>query len=79
MEFVFGTASEAEAFCRRMRWKPFGRAAWRKPDGTVVYFICLVEQLAAVKPGTTVYVLGRLPSEASRKLKKIGAVVVHVE
>jgi hypothetical protein len=54
MEFVFGTASEAEAFCQRMRWKPFGRAGWRKPDGTVVYFICFVEQLAAVKLGTTV-------------------------
>ena len=78
MEFVFGTASEAEAFCQRMRWKPLGRAAWRKPDGTVIYPICFVEQLAAVEPGRIVHVLGR-PSEALRKLKKIGAVVVHIE
>jgi hypothetical protein len=53
------------------------RAAWRKPDGTVVYFTCFVGQLSAVKLGTTVYVLGR-PSEALRKLKKIGAVVVQI-
>ena len=58
-------------FIDRSGWKP------GKPDGTV-NFTCFVEQLAAVEPGTTVYVLGR-PSEALRKLKKIGAVLVHVE
>jgi hypothetical protein len=77
MEFIFGKASEAEAFCKAQGWRPDGRAAWRKPDGTPVYFTCFVEQLAAVEPGMTVYVVE--PSkEALRVLKNVGAVVVKV-
>ena len=76
MEFIFGNASEADAYCRTQGWRPDGRAAWRKPDGTVVYFTCFVEQLAAVESGMTVHVVGR-PVEALRVLKKVGAVVCH--
>lgn len=77
MEFIFGRASEAEAFCKAQGWKPNSRAAWRKPDGTVVYFTCFVEQLAAVEPGMTVHVINR-SKEALRVLKKVGAVFVQV-
>jgi hypothetical protein len=78
LEFIFGKASEADVFCRSQGWRPYGRAAWRKPDGTVVYFTSMVEQLAAVESGMTVYVLGR-PVKALRVLKKVGAVVVQHE
>jgi hypothetical protein len=77
MEFIFGKSSDAEAFCKAQGWKPDGRAAWRKPDGTVVYFTCFVEQLAAVEAGMTVHVIER-SKEAMRVLKKVGAVVVQV-
>ena len=78
VEFLFGTSSgEAEAFGRRMQWKPYGRGAWRKPDGTVVCFTCFIEQLAAVKAGMTVHVLGR-HDQALRALKRAGAVIVQL-
>jgi hypothetical protein len=34
------------------------QAQWNKPDGTVVCFICLEEQLAIVPADATVYVVG---------------------
>ena len=78
VEFLFGTTSgEAEAFCKRMQWKPYGRGAWRKPNGTVVCFTCFIEQLAAVEAGMTVHVLGQ-HAPALRALRKIGAVIVQL-
>jgi len=41
MEFIFGKASEVDVFCQAQGWRPYGRAAWHKPDGTVVYFTCM--------------------------------------
>ena len=45
----------ADQAAREKGWRPSGRSAWLKADGTTVCFICLEEQLAAVPPGTRVY------------------------
>jgi hypothetical protein len=37
-----------------------------KPDGTMVYFICLAEQLAVVPDGATVHVVGKRPAGLRR-------------
>jgi hypothetical protein len=39
---------------RGQGWRPYGRARWRKRDGTTVCFICFEEQLAIVRSGATV-------------------------
>jgi hypothetical protein len=41
-----------------------------KPDGTQIFFICLIEQIAAVQAGQTVHVVGKAPAEL-RRLKRI--------
>jgi hypothetical protein len=48
-------ADKAEAFARAKGWRPSGRAAWLKADGTTVYFISLEAQLAAVPAGTKIH------------------------
>jgi hypothetical protein len=48
----------ADRAARERGWRPSGRAAWLKADGTMVCFICLDEQLAAVPDGVTVHRVG---------------------
>jgi hypothetical protein len=67
VEYLFAAAfSVADHAARKQGWRPCGRAAWLKPDGTSVLFICLAEQLAAVPAGATVHVVGKLSSELRR-------------
>ena len=57
-------------------WRPCGRAAWHKPDGTVVHFLCFEEQLAIVGPGATMHVVGKASPELRRfkhKMVKLAA------
>jgi hypothetical protein len=76
VEYLFGPhVALADAFARKRGWRACSRAAWLKRDGTTVYFISLIEQLAIVNKGDTVHVIGR-PRETLRLLKRIGAVVV---
>ena len=48
----------ADRVARERGWLPRGRAEWHKPDGTLVCFICLAEQLAMVPEGSTVHYVG---------------------
>jgi hypothetical protein len=51
VEYLFAAAvSIADQAARRQGWRPSGRAEWHKPDGTVVYFLCLEEQLVIIPP-----------------------------
>jgi hypothetical protein len=71
VEYLFAsTVTIADQAARKQGWRPRGRADWLKPDGTIVYFICLTEQLAIVPPGATVHVVGKPPAELGR-LKRI--------
>jgi hypothetical protein len=45
----------ADRAARKKGWRPSGRAAWLKSDGTTVYFICFEEQLAVVPAGVKVH------------------------
>jgi hypothetical protein len=59
VEYLYGPdVALADAFARKKGWRPSGRAAWLKRDGTTVYFICLKEQLAAVPAGAKVHRVG---------------------
>jgi hypothetical protein len=49
---------EADKAARKRGWRSGGRAAWLKSDGTMVCFICLEEQLAAVPAGVEVHRAG---------------------
>jgi hypothetical protein len=76
VEYVFADhVVHAEALARGQGWRPYGRAQWRKRDGTVVYFLSLVVQLEIVSPGETVHVIGHA-SEPLRVLKRKKAVAV---
>jgi hypothetical protein len=68
------TIAIGDRAARKQGWRPRGRAEWHKPDGTIVYFICLDEQLAIVQAGDTVYVVGEPPAEL-RRLKRICTLV----
>ena len=37
-------APTADSTARKQGWRPCGRAAWHKPDGTVVHLICFADQ-----------------------------------
>jgi len=76
-EFIFGELDQADRFARAKRWRPDGRAAWAKPNGTCVHFIRFSEQLSAVGEGERVYVLGKLSASDKRTLKQNGAVVIQ--
>jgi hypothetical protein len=55
-EYLFAVSlTVADQAARKLGWRANGRAAWSKPDGTAVYFICLEEQLAAVPAGVKVH------------------------
>jgi hypothetical protein len=63
VEYLFAASFYLADQAARKRWRPSGRAAWLKADGTMVCFICLDEQLAAVPEGVTVHrVKGRCSS-----------------
>jgi hypothetical protein len=60
VEFLYAPRIDtAEAFARTEGWRPSGRAAWLKADGTTVYFISLDVQLAAVPAGTKIHRVAR--------------------
>ena len=62
VEYLFAAAfAVADQAARKQGWRPSGRAAWQKPDGTVVCFVCFAEQLAVIPGGATVYVVGATP------------------
>jgi hypothetical protein len=59
VEYLFAASFYiADQDARKRGWVPSGRAAWLKADGTMVCFICLEEQLAAVPAGVTVHRVG---------------------
>jgi hypothetical protein len=73
-EYLFAVSlSVADQAVRKKGRRQSGRAAWQKPDGAIVYFICFEEQLAIVPAGATVHVVGKRPA-AIRRLKRICAV-----
>jgi hypothetical protein len=56
VEYLFAASiSIAVQAARKRGWRPSGRAAWLKTDGTMVCFICFEEQLAAVPAGAKVH------------------------
>jgi hypothetical protein len=62
VEYLFAAAiNDADQAARKLGWRPSGRTAWQKPDGTVVCFVCFAEQLAVIPAGATVYVVGAAP------------------
>jgi hypothetical protein len=64
IEYLFAASFYiADKAAREHGWRPRGRAEWTKPDGTVVCFICLEEQLAIVPVGATVHVVGNVAAE----------------
>jgi hypothetical protein len=77
VEYLFAASfTVADQAARKQGWRPCGRTAWNKPDGTLVYFICLAEQLAIVPAGVTVHVVGKVSAELrrfKRKLVKLAA------
>ena len=77
-EFILGTHAQAERFALSQGWSAVGRASWLKPDGTCVHFIGLTDQLAGVKRGERVYVIGEPDAATTRALKKVQALVATV-
>ena len=77
VEYLFAASfSVGDQAARKQGWRPCGRAAWQKADGTSVFLICLAEQLAAVPAGVTVHVVGKPSFELRRykcKLVKLAA------
>jgi hypothetical protein len=56
VEYLFAASFYvADQAARERGWHPSGRTTWLKADGTVVCFICLDEQLAAVPAGTKIH------------------------
>lgn len=55
VEYLFAVSvTVADCAARKKGWRPNGRTTWLKPDGTMVCFICLEEQLVAVPAGAKV-------------------------
>ena len=58
-EYLFAASiDEADQAARKRGWRPSGRAAWVKDDGTMVCFVRFKEQLAALPAGTKVHGIG---------------------
>jgi hypothetical protein len=68
-EYLFAAGiNVADEAARKQGWLPRGRTGWQKPDGTVVHFICFIEQMAIVPKAATVYLVGEaLPGLARFK------------
>ena len=63
VEYLFAVSlAVADKAARQQGWHPNGRADWYKPDGTLVCFLGLAEQLAVVPHGATVHVVGERPA-----------------
>jgi hypothetical protein len=77
-EFIVGKRAEAERFALSQKWSAVGRNAWLKPDGTCVHLIGAIDQLAGVKRGERVYVLGEADAATASALKKVQALVATV-
>jgi hypothetical protein len=76
VEYLFGANFYlADRTARQQEWQSHGRAAWLKPDGTIVYFICLEEQLAAVPTNVIIHVIGEPPA-ALRRRKRVSTIAV---
>jgi hypothetical protein len=76
VEYLFAPHIDlATAFAKQQGWRGYGRAAWQKRDGCVVYFLSLLVQLEIVGAGEVVHVLGEA-TEPLRVLKRLKAVVV---
>src|SRR5262245_35235704 len=59
VEFLFAVSIHiADQAARKRGWRPSGRAAWLKADGTMVCFICFEEQLAGIPAGARVHKVG---------------------
>jgi len=58
VEYLFAaTLALADQAARKKGWRPRGRTAWVKHDGTIVFFICFEKQRAAVPTGVKVHVV----------------------
>lgn len=56
VEYVYAASlTIAEDAARKSGWRPSGRAAWLKADGTTVHFICFEEQLTALPRASKVH------------------------
>ena len=76
VEYVFAEHVDlADAFARGQGWRSYGRAQWRKRDGTVVYLLCLIVQLEIVSAGEIVHVVSDATAPL-RALKRRKAIVV---
>ena len=76
-DFIFGSRENVDGFARAKRWQSNGRASWVTPDGDCVLFLAFEEQLAAVREGERIYIVGKLTLKCERALKKVGAIIVH--
>jgi hypothetical protein len=77
-EFILGKHAQAEHFALSQGWSAVGRALWLKPDGTCVHLIGCTDQLAGVKRGERVYVIGEPDAVTASALKKVQALVATV-
>lgn len=79
-EYLFGPhIALAKAFARKQGWREYGRAAWKKRDGRVVYFLSLLVQLEIVSRGEIVHIVGN-EEEALPVLQHLSAIAVcHAE
>jgi hypothetical protein len=77
-EFILGKHAQAERFALSQGWSAVGRPLWLKPDGTCVHFIGVSDQLAGVKRGERVYVIGEPDAATASALKKAQALVAMV-
>jgi hypothetical protein len=78
-EFILGKHAQAERFALSQEWSEVGPTSWLKPDGTCVHFIRLTDQLAGVKRGERVYVIGEPDAATTRALKNVQALVATVD
>jgi hypothetical protein len=77
-EFILGKHAQAERFALSQGWSAVGRASWLKPDGTCVHLIGVSDQLAGVKRGERVYVIGEPDAATTSALKKVQALIATV-
>jgi hypothetical protein len=80
VEYLFAPdIALAKAFARKQGWREYGRAAWQKRDGCVVYFLSLAIQLEIISAGEVVHVVGK-EEAALPILKRLRAIAVcHAE
>jgi hypothetical protein len=77
IEYLFAVSiTIADQAARKKGWRPSGRAAWLKADGTMVCFICFEEQLEIVGAGQTVHVVGNPPAQLLRPLKRCAVIAI---